>query len=134
MSQYFKIGKLAASHGLQGDLVLQHSLGKKTSLKGLETIYVELSKDNLLPYFIQKCRLVVARKISVLKIRTEAVQQRDIQIVRRILLKKGNDALKLRHWGVAIRTSKALDDASGDKVFAQRQSVWRVGMKETCQT
>jgi ribosomal 30S subunit maturation factor RimM len=29
MPQYFKIGKLAASHGLEGDLVLQHSLGKK---------------------------------------------------------------------------------------------------------
>lgn len=52
MSQYFKIGKLAASHGLKGDLVLQHSLGKKTSLKGLETIFLEQGKDNFMPYFI----------------------------------------------------------------------------------
>lgn len=52
MSQYFKIGKLAASHGLKGDLVLQHSLGKKTSLKGLEVIFLEQGKDNLMPYFI----------------------------------------------------------------------------------
>ena len=41
MSQYFKIGKLAASHGLLGDLVLQHHLGKKTALKGLEAIYIQ---------------------------------------------------------------------------------------------
>lgn len=54
MPQYFKIGKLAASHGLQGDLVLQHSLGKKTTLKGLETLYLEEGKDNFLPYFIEK--------------------------------------------------------------------------------
>ena len=53
MSQYFKIGKLAASHGLKGDLVLQHSLGKKTSLKGLEAIFLEEKKDNFIPYFIQ---------------------------------------------------------------------------------
>jgi len=53
MPEYFKIGKLAASYGLNGDLVLQHSLGKKTSLKGLETIYLEEKKDNFLPYFIE---------------------------------------------------------------------------------
>ena len=52
MSQYFKIGKLAASFGLKGELVLQHSLGKKTALKGLETIFIEERKDNFMPYFI----------------------------------------------------------------------------------
>ena len=52
MSQYFKIGKLAASFGLKGELVLQHSLGKKTALKGLETIFLEERKDNFMPYFI----------------------------------------------------------------------------------
>ncbi|MEI7470747.1 MAG: ribosome maturation factor RimM [Chitinophagaceae bacterium] len=57
MSQYFKIGKLAASHGLKGDLVLQHSLGKKTSLKGLETIFLEENKEGFLPYFIQTAKI-----------------------------------------------------------------------------
>jgi 16S rRNA processing protein RimM len=52
MNQYFKIGKLAASFGLKGELVLQHSLGKKTMLKGLETIFLEEGKDNFMPYFI----------------------------------------------------------------------------------
>ncbi len=52
MNQYFKIGKFAASHGLKGDLVLQHNLGKKTALKGLETIFVEDGNDNFMPYFI----------------------------------------------------------------------------------
>jgi 16S rRNA processing protein RimM len=52
MSEYFKIGKLAASFGLKGELVLQHSLGKKTALKGLETIFLEEGKDNFMPYFI----------------------------------------------------------------------------------
>lgn len=57
MSQYFKIGKLAASHGLKGDLVLQHSLGKKTSLKGLESIFIEERKDSFLPYFIESAKI-----------------------------------------------------------------------------
>jgi 16S rRNA processing protein RimM len=50
---YFNIGKFAASHGLQGDLVLQHNLGKKTVLKGLEVLFIENAKDSFLPYFIQ---------------------------------------------------------------------------------
>ena len=54
MPEYFKIGKFAASYGLNGDLVLQHNLGKKTSLKGLEAIYIEEKQDNFLPYFIEK--------------------------------------------------------------------------------
>lgn len=57
MQQYFKIGKLAASFGLKGELVLQHSLGKKTSLKGLEVIFLETSKDNFLPYFLEKATI-----------------------------------------------------------------------------
>lgn len=52
MSHYFKIGKLAASFGLKGELVLQHSLGKKTALQGLETIFVEQRKDDFMPYFV----------------------------------------------------------------------------------
>src|ERR1700712_2285227 len=54
MPQYFKIGKFAASYGLHGELVLQHVLGKKTTLKGLETVFIEQTKDNFLPYFIEK--------------------------------------------------------------------------------
>jgi 16S rRNA processing protein RimM len=57
MSQYFKIGKLAASTGLHGELILQHSLGKKTSLKGLEAIFLEEKKDSFLPYFIQSTKI-----------------------------------------------------------------------------
>ena len=57
MPQYFKIGKFSASYGLQGELVLQHSLGKKTALKGLETIFIEQLRNNFLPYFIEKASL-----------------------------------------------------------------------------
>lgn len=55
--QYFKIGKLAASTGLKGELILQHSLGKRTSLKGLDAIFLEDKKDSFLPYFIQTTQI-----------------------------------------------------------------------------
>lgn len=57
MSEYFKIGKIAATHGVSGDLVLEHSLGHKTSLKGLETIFLEETKDSFLPYFLTSSKI-----------------------------------------------------------------------------
>lgn len=54
---YINIGKLVASFGVQGDLILQHRLGKKTSLKGLEALFVEMAKDEMLPYFIQSVKI-----------------------------------------------------------------------------
>src|SRR5258708_21081797 len=57
MNNYFKIGKLVATFGFQGDLVLQHSLGKKTSLKGVEDIIIEDQKDSFIPYFIQSTKI-----------------------------------------------------------------------------
>jgi 16S rRNA processing protein RimM len=57
MDNYFKIGKLVATYRLQGEIILQHSLGKKTSLKGLETIFIEEKKDTFLPYFIESTKI-----------------------------------------------------------------------------
>jgi 16S rRNA processing protein RimM len=57
MSNYFNIGKLVATFGVKGELILKHSLGKKTSLNGLETIFIEEKKDELLPWFIEATRI-----------------------------------------------------------------------------
>jgi 16S rRNA processing protein RimM len=65
MSQYFKIGKLAASFGLKGELILEHSLGKKTSLKGLETIFIEEKKDSFFPYFITNTKIKSHNEIFI---------------------------------------------------------------------
>jgi 16S rRNA processing protein RimM len=65
MNHYFKIGKLAASHGLKGDLVLLHSLGKKTSLKGLQSIFIEEKKDSFLPYFVEWAKIKADNEVFI---------------------------------------------------------------------
>jgi len=57
MKNYHSIGKLVATFGVKGEVVLRHHLGKKTSLKDLETIFIEEKKDELLPYFIETTRI-----------------------------------------------------------------------------
>ena len=63
MTNYCSIGKLAATFGVKGEFVLKHSLGKKTSLKGLETIFIEMNKDELIPYFIADAKIKSAEEV-----------------------------------------------------------------------
>jgi 16S rRNA processing protein RimM len=65
MDNYFKIGKLAATFGLEGQLVLEHNLGKKTSLKGLENIFIEEMKNSFIPYFIESAKIKNDKEVYV---------------------------------------------------------------------
>jgi 16S rRNA processing protein RimM len=57
MAQYFNIGKFVATFGVDGQLVLQHVLGKKTALSNLTVVMVEVKKDDLLPYFVSATKI-----------------------------------------------------------------------------
>lgn len=65
MTEYFNIGKLVAVHGLAGELLLKHELGKKTSLKGLQAIFVEEKKNSFLPYFIEATKIKSEEEIYI---------------------------------------------------------------------
>ncbi len=54
MSTYLPIGKIAGTHGVSGDLILEHTLGKKSTLNGVKALFIEERKDQLLPWFIEK--------------------------------------------------------------------------------
>jgi 16S rRNA processing protein RimM len=65
MPEYFNIGKMVAAHGLKGELILQHELGKKTSLKGLATIFIEDKKNSFLPWFIESTQIKSEKEIYI---------------------------------------------------------------------
>lgn len=52
-NQYISIGRFAGTHGLKGELVLHHSLGKKTSLPGLTTLFIKDKTENFIPWFVE---------------------------------------------------------------------------------
>ncbi len=56
MSTYIPIGKLIAAHGLQGDLILQHALGKRSNLTGIQALFIEEKKGQALPWFVEKAQ------------------------------------------------------------------------------
>lgn len=82
MINYCSIGKIAATFGFNGELVLKHHLGKKTSLKGLETMFIEKNKDELLPYFIQSVKIKNSDEVFV------KIEGIDTKEAARILIQK----------------------------------------------
>jgi len=64
-NNYRNIGKLVAVYGLQGELVLQHRLGRKTTLKGLKAIFIEDKKDEMLPWFVEGTRAKTAEDLYI---------------------------------------------------------------------
>jgi 16S rRNA processing protein RimM len=65
LKNYFKIGRLIGTFGLKGEVILKHSLGKKTSLKNLEAIFIEEKTNAFLPYFIKSTRIKNDKEIYV---------------------------------------------------------------------
>src|SRR4030095_10877074 len=77
MIEYFKIGKFVAAHGVKGELVLKHQLGKKTSLKDLQTIFIEEKKDSFLPWFVESTKMKNDEEVFV---RLEGVVTREAAV------------------------------------------------------
>ena len=65
MNQCFKIGKIEATFGVEGQVILQHNLGTKTALKGLETIFIEEKKESFIPYFITSSKIKNDKEIFI---------------------------------------------------------------------
>lgn len=65
MTNYCSIGRFVATFGLNGQLILLHHLGKKTSLKSLETFFIEKQKDVFIPYFIESAKIKSENEIYV---------------------------------------------------------------------
>lgn len=53
MNQYYEVGKLVATFGIKGQLILQHTLQKNATLKDVHCIFIAEKKDSFLPYFLE---------------------------------------------------------------------------------
>lgn len=61
-----RIGKIAATRGLQGAVVLTHVVGSPAWLKEGLALFVELRKDSRIPYFIEKVERAGAEECVVI--------------------------------------------------------------------
>ena len=74
MSEYIHIGKFVATHGLKGELVLKHVLGKRTDFKTAEAIFIEEFTNAWLPYFHEKS---IEKNISETIIKLQGIDAKE---------------------------------------------------------
>lgn len=82
MVEYFKIGKFVAAHGIKGELLLKHELGKKTSLKGLKAIFIEEKKNSFLPWFVEAVKLRTGEQV-LMKLEGVSTREAAIKLAQR---------------------------------------------------
>ena len=58
MEEYISIGKVVATFGVGGEVILFHSLGKKLVFKAGDVIFIEQVKGSYLPYFIASSKVL----------------------------------------------------------------------------
>jgi 16S rRNA processing protein RimM len=74
MTSYFNIGKIVSAHGLSGELIIEHHLGKKTALSGVTALFIEEKKGSFIPHFIVT---VNAKSSSELLVTLEGISTRE---------------------------------------------------------
>jgi len=51
-----RVGKIVATHGLTGSLILTHVLDNSNWLKKGNVLHVEMQKGSYIPYFVAQCK------------------------------------------------------------------------------
>jgi 16S rRNA processing protein RimM len=71
---YINIGKIVATFGVKGEVILKHGLDKKLVLKDIAALFVEERKGAYLPYFIQQSK---AKDIAESYIKLETIDTKE---------------------------------------------------------
>lgn len=74
MNEYINIGKIVAAFGLKGEVIIVHSLGKKTTLNGVAVLFVEEIKGSYLPYFVESSK---AKDHEEMTVKLEGVNSKE---------------------------------------------------------
>lgn len=82
MTEYFKIGKFVTTFGLQGELLLKHHLGKKTSLKGVLVLFIEEKKESFIPWFVEDTRIKTEDEIYI-KLEGVSIREQAIKLTQK---------------------------------------------------
>lgn len=93
-----RIGKIVATHGLAGDLIITHLAGKKAWLKAGDVLFVALRKDSYIPFFVSTVKSVLPDELIIHFEDTDNVEaakklvSREIFVEENILVKSGADS------------------------------------------
>lgn len=110
-----RVGKIVATHGLSGDVIMTHVTGKKNWLKKGDVLFVAIRKDSHIPHFVAQVKSIAADELIVRLEDTEAVEVakkligKEVFINEDVLVKSGVEDSPLLWIGFLLK-----DEAAGE--------------------
>lgn len=83
-----RIGKIVATHGLQGNLVMTHIVGKSDWLKKDDILFLELNKGSYIPYFVTSAKEANKEEYIVSLEDVESVEEARKLITKQVYVKE----------------------------------------------
>ena len=74
MEQLIHIGKVVATFGLTGQVIITHVLSKKVNFKSQEPVFIEITKGKPIPFFVETC---VAKNEAEFTLKLEGVSSKE---------------------------------------------------------
>ena len=93
-----RIGKIVATHGLQGAMVVSHIIGHSDWLKKDDPLFIELNKESYIPYFTSQLKAANEDEYIVNLEEVESVEEarkligKHIYVQEEILSKQAADS------------------------------------------
>lgn len=72
------IGKIVATFGTRGEVLLSHVLGKKTDLSGTKAVFIEQVRGNPIPFFLSSAK---AKSATELWLKVEGIDSKEAAAV-----------------------------------------------------
>lgn len=108
-----RVGKIVATHGLAGDVIITHVTGKKAWLKAGDVLFVSLRKESFIPHFVSAVKSATDGEVILRFEETDTVEAarkligKEVHVEEELLLKATIDTPLL--W-IGF---EAIDDAAG---------------------
>ena len=101
MDNITSIGKIVATFGIKGELIVSHGLNNKSDFKGLKALVVEEKSDIYVPYFVESIK---AKSTDEFLVKLEGL---DTKEKAQVLLKK-NIWMKNEDFNKFVSTNSSL--------------------------
>lgn len=123
MSNYFNIGKIVATFGLQGEVILLHKTGTADALTGIKVLFIEEKKNSFLPWFIESVKV---KNTEDLYLKLEGVDTREAArelIGKQVYLDEKNFAEKVNPDSVLYLLGFTVEDSQAGPLGAVAEVV-----------
>lgn len=123
-----RIGKIVATHGLGGDVIITHLAGSKAWLKAGDALFVALRKGSYIPFFVRSVKASVPDEVVVRFEDTDSVEaarklvSKEVFIAEDILAESGAESPLL--WIGFLLVDQAAGEIGLIKDVYQTRNQW----------